>query len=62
MSKFILDAYSIIAFVNAEEGSEKMKTLLENATNEFYMHMLNLGEVYYGFYKVEGRKKSRDRD
>lgn len=58
MSRFILDACSIIAFVNAEEGSGKMKTLLENAANEFYMHMLNLGEVYYGFYKVEGREKA----
>lgn len=58
MSRFILDACSIIAFVNAEEGSEKMKTLLENAANEFYMHILNLGEVYYGFYKVEGREKA----
>ncbi len=58
MSKFILDACSLIAFVNAEKGGDKIKTLLEDADNEIYMHMINLGEVYYGFYKVEGKEKA----
>jgi predicted nucleic acid-binding protein len=58
LEKFILDACSLIAFINAEEGGEKVKKLLEAVENEIYMHMINLGEVYYGFYKVEGRVKA----
>lgn len=58
MSKFVLDACSLIAFINAETGGSKVKGLLENIENEIYMHMINLGEVYYGFYKIEGKEKA----
>lgn len=58
MSKFILDACSLIAFINAEKGGNKIKTLLEDPRNEIFMHMINLGEVYYGFYRAEGREKA----
>ncbi|MGQ9630736.1 MAG: type II toxin-antitoxin system VapC family toxin [bacterium] len=57
---FILDACSLIAFLNAEEGGDKLKALLEDASNEIYMHLINLCEVYYGFYKVDGEKRAEE--
>lgn len=55
---FILDACAVIALLNAEEGGEKVKTLLENTENEIYMHLINLCEIYYGFYKKDGEKRA----
>ncbi len=57
---FILDACSIIAFLNAEKGGEKLKTLLENNHCQHYMHMINLCETYYGFYKKDGKRHAEE--
>lgn len=55
---FVLDACAVIAFLNAEEGGDKVKALLEDTENEVYVHMINLCEVYYGFCKADGVEKA----
>ncbi|MEW6620346.1 MAG: type II toxin-antitoxin system VapC family toxin [bacterium] len=57
-NSFILDACAVIAFLNAEEGGEKVKDLLENKDNNVYLHHINLCEVYYGYYKADGIKRA----
>lgn len=55
---FILDACSLIAFLNAERGGERVKILFEDTGNRIYVHMVNLCEVYYGFYKMDGEEQA----
>ena len=58
---FILDACSIIAYFKKEEGFEAMIQFLEKADDgevSLFMHRLNLLEVYYGFYRDDGREKA----
>lgn len=55
---FILDACALIAFLNAEDGGEKVRDLIEDEDNRIYVHMVNLCEVYYGYYKADGIKKA----
>lgn len=55
---FVLDACAVIAFLNAEEGGDKVSNLLEDTENEVLMHMINLCEVYYGFYRADGKERA----
>jgi uncharacterized protein len=53
----VLDACSIIAFLNDEEGAEKVEELLrqgERQTGNIFLHEINLLEIYYGIYRDEG--------
>lgn len=58
---YVLDACALIAFINGEPGAAKVKTILTEAlagNNEVYMNKFNAYEVYYGFYKDEGKQKA----
>lgn len=51
---FILDACAIIAFLNNEEGAEKVESLFLKSIAgecEIYVHAINLYEVYYDFLR-----------
>ena len=57
----ILDACALVALFKWEQGAEKVKTLLEEALTGhivIYMHIINLIEVHYGFYRTLGLEKS----
>lgn len=57
--KFVLDACAIIAFLNDEEGTQKVEQLLwqcNRASNTLFMHEINLLEIYYGVYR-DGSKE-----
>jgi PIN domain nuclease of toxin-antitoxin system len=51
--KFVLDACAMIAFLNDEEGAQKVEQLLsqgDRTPNTLFIHEINLLEIYYGVY------------
>ncbi len=55
--RFVLDSFAVIAFLRDEEGADKIEEILKEAEKgktKLYMHMINLGEVYYNVLKEEG--------
>jgi PIN domain nuclease of toxin-antitoxin system len=59
MEAFVLDACSLIAFLNDEEGAGKVEDLLRKAKAEkvnLYMNKLNILEAYYGVYRDDGEE------
>jgi len=59
MEAFVLDACSLIAFLNDEEGADKVEDLLRKAKEEkvkLYMNKLNILEIYYGVYRDDGEE------
>ena len=55
---FILDACALIAYFKKETGFEAMIRHFDRANDEdisLFMHKLNLLEVYYGFYRDDGK-------
>ena len=49
-----LDACAVIAYVREEPGAEVLKELMEQPTTFLAMHVCNLGEVYYDFFREDG--------
>ncbi len=44
----------MIAYLRAENGSDRVRDVLLNSSNQNYAHALNLCEVYYDFYRSDG--------
>ena len=53
---YVIDACAFIAYLRKEEGSDKFSTLLKDQDNRFFMHSINLGEVYYDSLRVLEKK------
>lgn len=54
---YILDSFAIIAYLNDEEGADKVEEMLNKARGEeikLFMHVINLGEVFYTVFREEG--------
>jgi predicted nucleic acid-binding protein len=49
-----LDACAVIAYLRQEPGAEVLKALIELPTSFLAMHVCNLGEVYYDFFREDG--------
>jgi len=49
-----LDACAVIAYLRQEPGAEVLKELIERPTTFLAMHICNLGEVYYDFFRADG--------
>jgi predicted nucleic acid-binding protein len=49
-----LDACAVIAYLRQEPGAEVLKELIERLTTFLAMHVCNLGEVYYDFFRADG--------
>lgn len=50
MSKYVLDSFAILAFMQGEQGVERVRGLLRQAENgqvELHMSLINLAEVKY---------------
>ena len=61
--KFVLDACAVIAYLNDEEGSDKLEELLWDASkgaNSLFIHEINLLEIYYGVYRDEGEQLAEE--
>ena len=53
-STYCLDACAVIAYLRHEPGAEVLKALIEQSTTFLAMHVCNLGEVYYDFFRDSG--------
>ena len=58
---YILDACALIAYFKKEPGFKAMLQFLYRANDgeiSLFMHKINLLEVYYGFYRDDGRENA----
>lgn len=62
MSKiYVLDACALLALINNEQGADRVEAVIREALIgdvEVYMNKINVYEVYYGIYRVEGQTKA----
>jgi predicted nucleic acid-binding protein len=49
-----LDACAVIAYLRQESGAEVLKEIIERPNSFLMMHVCNLGEVYYDFFRDDG--------
>lgn len=49
-----LDARAVIAYLLHEPGAEVLKEIIERPTTFPVMHVCNIGEVYYDFFRDDG--------
>lgn len=54
--QYVLDAYALLAFLEAEPGGEVVQELLQAADNIFFISVINLGEVYYTLWRERGKE------
>ena len=57
--RFILDACALIAYLKKETGFEAVIGFFDRSDDDditLSMHILNLLEVYYGFYRDDGKE------
>ncbi len=50
ISKYVLDSYAILVFLNREQGWEKVRDIIRDATHdraELHMSLINMAEVRY---------------
>lgn len=47
MSRYVLDSYAILAWYNQEARAHRVRQLVRNVGNRFWMSVINVGEVYY---------------
>ncbi len=62
MKLIVLDSYALIAYLNKEEGYNKVSEIFENcsAIDEYaLMCVVNFGEVYYHALRVGGEPKAK---
>lgn len=62
-SEYVLDSYALIAYLEAEPGSQRVKQLLEAAKGgrcHLYMCVVNLGEVIYIAERERGLPKAQE--
>ena len=60
---YVLDSYAILAYFEAEPGSEQVKRLLEAAGQgkcHLYMCVVNMGEVVYIVERERGLPKAQE--
>ena len=58
---YILDSFGVIAYLNGEEGADKVEELLNRAGEgeiDLFMHAINLGEVFYIVFRGEGETQA----
>lgn len=61
--RFVLDACALIAFLDDEDGADKVEEVLRRAQRDecvIYINKLNLLEIYYGVFREDGREKAEE--
>jgi len=61
--KYVLDACSLIAYFNGEDGSDKVGKILSDALSgdsSIFIHRVNLFEVYYDLLRSGGDEMTKD--
>ncbi len=60
-TKRLLDSYALLAYLNKEDGFEKVRNVLANAQKSslpVLMNELNVGETYYILYRKRGHEQA----
>ncbi len=60
--KYVLDSYAILAYLGAEQGSDRVSDLLRMAADggcHLYVCVVNLGEVMYIVERERGLRKAQ---
>jgi len=60
---YVLDSYAVLAYLEAEQGSEQVKNLLEAAGKgkcHLFMCVVNVGEVVYIVERERGLPKAQE--
>ncbi|MEK6725209.1 MAG: type II toxin-antitoxin system VapC family toxin [Deltaproteobacteria bacterium] len=60
VTTYVIDACALIAYLREEKGSDKLCKLLKDRKNNFYMHSINIGEVYYDSLRISGEEKAHE--
>jgi ribonuclease VapC len=63
ISEYVLDSYALLAYLEAESGSDRVKALLTAAKARnchLYMCVVNLGEVMYIVERERGLSAAQD--
>ena len=58
--KHIVDASALIAYFKGEPGDERFAELLADEENILAIHIVNLGEVYYSYYRSDGPERANE--
>jgi PIN domain nuclease of toxin-antitoxin system len=56
----LFDACSLLAYLNDEVGADRVEELLGDSECTRVVHVINLLEVYYDVYRVEGSAKAQE--
>lgn len=56
---YVIDACGLIAYFQDEKGSDIVETLFNDKYNRFFMHAINIGEVYYDALKRNAKDKAQ---
>lgn len=56
----VLDAGAVIAYLNGEAGQDVVAALISNDVNRLAIHAVNLCEIYYGYFRVDGPDVAED--
>jgi predicted nucleic acid-binding protein len=60
---YVLDSFALLAYFEAESGSDQVRKLLESAQKErchFYLCIINLGEIVYIVERERGLPKAQE--
>jgi len=64
MSKFVLDAWALLALLQGEEpAAARVRQLLDEAQNQrlgLFVSVINLGEVYYRVGRLRGEDEAQE--
>lgn len=60
LMKYVLDACALIAYFRNEEGGATLRKLLKEPHNRFFIHAVNVGEVYYDAVRYSGEENAAD--
>jgi len=60
VTTYVIGACALIAYLRKEEGGDKLRVLLKDSNNRFFIHSVNLGEVYYDSLRISGKERARE--
>ncbi|MCP4699437.1 MAG: type II toxin-antitoxin system VapC family toxin [Gammaproteobacteria bacterium] len=58
VNSYVLDACALIAYLRGEPGGDTLRDWLRETERRFFMHAVNLGEVYYDTLRTCGKQKA----
>ncbi|OQX22133.1 MAG: hypothetical protein BWK75_01520 [Candidatus Altiarchaeales archaeon A3] len=55
---YVVDACALIVYLRKEDGNDKICALLKDKNNQFFMHAVNVGEVYCNSLRLCSKEKA----